>query len=165
MTKRFTNRSLSRRTFLRAAGFTLGLPWLDAMRPAVARGAETRQPPRRMIAIQTNMGILPQFFFPEGAGTAHGVHIVVGGDERHVLAPLAPGLIRSVPIAAARLLEPGARVALRDEPCIVALDGEREIELFRPGHGLEVAYNPDGPFVVDIPTAIRAGAEAGAFEG
>ena len=98
-------------------------------------------------------------------GSAHGVHIAIGGDDRHILAPLAPGLIHPVPIAAARLLEPGERVALRDEPCIVALDGEREIELFRPGHGLEVSFNPDGPYVVDIPAAIRAGAKAGAFEG
>jgi predicted polyphosphate/ATP-dependent NAD kinase len=101
--------------------------------------------------------------FPEATGSAHGVHIAIGGDKRHILAPLAPGLIHSVPVAAARLLEPGARIALRDEPCIVALDGEREIELFRPGHGLEIAFNPDGPYVVDIPAAIRAGAAAGVF--
>ncbi len=101
--------------------------------------------------------------FPAATGSAQGVHIVVGGNERRVLAPLAPGLLRSVPIAEAQLLAPGARVALRDAPCVVALDGEREIELFRPGHGLEVVFNPDGPFVVDIPAAIRAGAEAGVF--
>ena len=71
MFKRFTNTSLSRRTFLRAAGVSLALPWLDAMRPAVARSAENKRPPRRMIAIQTNMGILPQFFFPQGAGKAY----------------------------------------------------------------------------------------------
>jgi predicted polyphosphate/ATP-dependent NAD kinase len=102
--------------------------------------------------------------FPAATGLIHGVHIAVGGDQRHILAPLAPGLIHSVPIAAATLLDPGTRVPLRDEPCIVALDGEREIELFRPGHGLEIAFNPDGPYVVDIPAAIRAGATAGAFD-
>ncbi|MFN8513567.1 MAG: NAD(+)/NADH kinase [Chloroflexia bacterium] len=83
--------------------------------------------------------------FPDAAGSERGVHVAVGGDERHILAPLAPGLIHSVPIAAASLLEPGARIPLRDEPCIVALDGEREIELYRPGHGLEIAFNPHGP--------------------
>jgi hypothetical protein len=40
---------------------------LDAMRPAFGAVAAAA-PPRRMIAIQTNMGILPQFFFPEKAG-------------------------------------------------------------------------------------------------
>ena len=48
----------------------LALPLLDAMVPAFARGAGPRPPgsPRRMIAIQTNLGILPQFFFPKATG-------------------------------------------------------------------------------------------------
>jgi hypothetical protein len=64
------NRPLSRRRFLAGAGVALSLPFLDAMLPAVARGnaQAAGQPPRRMIAIQTNMGILPQFFWPEGIG-------------------------------------------------------------------------------------------------
>lgn len=58
---------LSRRTFLRGAGVAMALPLLDAMRPALtAENAKTI--PRRMICIETNMGILPQFFFPEKAG-------------------------------------------------------------------------------------------------
>jgi len=59
---------LDRRTFLRAAGVTMALPLLDAMQPKL-RGAEAEKAiPRRMVAIETNMGILPQFFFPEKAG-------------------------------------------------------------------------------------------------
>src|SRR5687768_17005854 len=57
---------LSRRTFLRCAGAALALPMLDAMRPAFAKDGD--KIPRRMVAIETNMGILPQFFFPEKAG-------------------------------------------------------------------------------------------------
>lgn len=59
-------RPLSRRAFLRGAGVMLGLPLLDAMRPAFA--ADKAAPPRRMIAVETNMGIVPQFFFPEKSG-------------------------------------------------------------------------------------------------
>lgn len=58
---------LSRRTLLRAAGATIGLPLLDAMSPSLSRADETKIP-RRLVAIQTNMGIMPQFFFPEKAG-------------------------------------------------------------------------------------------------
>ena len=58
---------LSRRTLLRAAGATIGLPLLDAMSPSLSRAEETKIP-RRLVAIQTNMGIMPQFFFPEKAG-------------------------------------------------------------------------------------------------
>lgn len=61
-----TPRPLSRRTFLRAAGVSMALPLLEAMRPALAAGKV--DVPRRMVCIETNMGILPQFFFPEKAG-------------------------------------------------------------------------------------------------
>jgi hypothetical protein len=54
---------ISRRTFLRGAGVVVALPLLEGM----AKAAEG-QAPRRMVAIETNMGILPQFFFPEQAG-------------------------------------------------------------------------------------------------
>ena len=52
---------------LRGAGVAISLPLLDAMVPAFAVEAEPAVP-RRMVAIETNMGILPQFFFPEQAG-------------------------------------------------------------------------------------------------
>ena len=57
------NPALSRRTFLRGAGFTLALPLLEAMIPgfgtASARAAQAAAVPRRMVAIETNMGIMP----------------------------------------------------------------------------------------------------------
>ena len=59
---------LSRRTFLRGTGICLALPLLDAMRPAIGADATKGATPRRLVAIETNMGILPQFFFPEKAG-------------------------------------------------------------------------------------------------
>ncbi len=60
-------KSLSRRAFLRGAGVSMTLPFLDAMQPAFAVTLPAK--PRRMVAIQTNMGILPQYFFPEKPGT------------------------------------------------------------------------------------------------
>ena len=56
---------LDRRAFLRGTGVALALPLLDAMRPARAAKPDV---PRRMVCLETNMGILPQFFFPEKAG-------------------------------------------------------------------------------------------------
>jgi hypothetical protein len=58
---------LPRRAFLQAVGATLGLPLLDAMTPSSAASG-VQATPRRMVAIQTNQGIMPQFFFPEKAG-------------------------------------------------------------------------------------------------
>lgn len=66
-TSRVARGGLSRRTFLRASGIAVALPLLDAMRPTLAQEGSTDLP-RRLVAIETNMGILPQFFFPEGAG-------------------------------------------------------------------------------------------------
>ncbi|MEM7015299.1 MAG: DUF1552 domain-containing protein, partial [Verrucomicrobiota bacterium] len=60
------NAPLNRRHFLRGAGVALALPALEAMRPASA--ADDSEQPRRMVAIQTNQGIMPQFFFPETSG-------------------------------------------------------------------------------------------------
>ena len=59
--------TLTRRTFLRSTGAALSLPLLDAMLPAFGAD-DPKSVPRRMVAIETNMGILPQFFFPEKAG-------------------------------------------------------------------------------------------------
>jgi hypothetical protein len=58
-------KSLSRRAFLRGAGVSIALPLLDAMTPAFAA---PRKLVRRLVGMETNMGILPQFFFPEKAG-------------------------------------------------------------------------------------------------
>lgn len=60
---------LSRRSFLRGSGVCLALPLLEAMggRAHAARADK----PRRLIGIETNMGILPQFFFPEKEGRGY----------------------------------------------------------------------------------------------
>lgn len=62
------HKPLDRRSFLRGTGVALGLPFLDGMRPAFSKDTPDAAVPRRMVAIETNMGILPQFFFPESAG-------------------------------------------------------------------------------------------------
>lgn len=59
--------NLDRRRFLRAAGVSLALPWLDALAPARALGAAAR-PPRRMVCICTPLGVHPPYFFPQKAG-------------------------------------------------------------------------------------------------
>lgn len=62
-----TKTPLSRRAMLRGAGVGLALPLLDAMIPAAAR-AQSAAPPRRMLAVCNNLGVLPSEFFPADAG-------------------------------------------------------------------------------------------------
>ncbi len=58
---------LHRRTFLRGAGVTLTLPLLDAMLPRV-RGSDGVLPKRRMVCINTPLGLHPPHFFPQTPG-------------------------------------------------------------------------------------------------
>jgi hypothetical protein len=58
--------TIQRRTFLRAAGVSLALPWLDAFAAAPPRTKS--QTPRRMVCLCTPLGLHPPYFFPEKAG-------------------------------------------------------------------------------------------------
>jgi Protein of unknown function (DUF1552) len=58
----------NRRHFLRAAGVSLALPWLESLAPARAANGSTAGPPRRMVCICTPLGLHPPDFFPEKAG-------------------------------------------------------------------------------------------------
>ena len=71
-----TNKSLHRRTLLRGVGVALSLPLLDAMMPAIATASsrghfDVTNPPRRMLGICNNLGLLPEKFFPQAAGSQY----------------------------------------------------------------------------------------------
>ena len=59
---------ISRRAVLRGVGATLGLPWLEAMVPAVGRAAETPKSPVRMAALYMPNGAYPASWTPDTAG-------------------------------------------------------------------------------------------------
>jgi hypothetical protein len=60
--------NLHRRTFLRAAGVAMALPLFDALAPRRARAAAAGGVPRRMVCINTPLGVHPSNFFPGTAG-------------------------------------------------------------------------------------------------
>lgn len=60
---------VSRRSILRGTGVAVALPWLECLAGrGRARAAATDGPPRRLLAIETTMGLLPQYFFPAASG-------------------------------------------------------------------------------------------------
>lgn len=62
---------LSRRAFLRNTGVALGLPWLDAMLPALATKAQAARaaaPPKRFVAMMYGLGFHGPHLFPRQAG-------------------------------------------------------------------------------------------------
>ena len=62
--------ALPRRRFLRGLGVTLGLPLLECMTPVFAKGSPPA-PPKRMLLISNNLGVLPQHFFPKDKGPGY----------------------------------------------------------------------------------------------
>ncbi len=61
--------TIHRRTFLRAAGVSLALPWLDAF--AAGPPSARHHTPRRMVCLCTPLGLHPPYFFPEKAGRGY----------------------------------------------------------------------------------------------
>jgi hypothetical protein len=59
---------LARRQFLRSGSAVLALPFLEALAPRAARGQSAAAPPKRMVCIMTNTGLLPENFFPKQTG-------------------------------------------------------------------------------------------------
>jgi predicted polyphosphate/ATP-dependent NAD kinase len=117
----------------------------------------------RVTAAEIGICGLGGLLFPECCESSRGVHIVIGEGERTVVTPIAPGLIRRIPVAAASLIEPGEVIELSAAPGTVALDGEREFELLGREQSLCVVMKRDGPRVVDIEATIQVGAAIGAF--
>jgi hypothetical protein len=60
-------KTTTRRRFLRGLGVTLGLPLLEQN---LTRAA-SQTPPKRMLLISNNLGVLPQHFFPKDQGAGY----------------------------------------------------------------------------------------------
>jgi hypothetical protein len=100
--------------------------------------------------------------FPEASGSRSGAHIKVGEGGRSLLSPVAPGLLRSIPIKEKCLLSMGDSVEFAPAAGTIALDGEREIEV-KTSHHVTVTLSPDGPWTIDLDRAISTGAMLGRF--
>ncbi|MHB1004586.1 MAG: ATP-NAD kinase family protein [Chloroflexota bacterium] len=99
---------------------------------------------------------------PEGLADDEGLYLELGEGGKTVVAPIAPGLIHRVSVAAQRVLRLGEVVELELGNCTVALDGERELEIGRPRRvGFSLTAN--GPRVIDVPRALAEAARRGLF--
>ncbi len=63
-------KAMDRRSFLRASGIAMGLPFLDAMKPSFASAASIAEAasPQRMVILMNSLSLLPQHYFPTQAG-------------------------------------------------------------------------------------------------
>jgi len=93
-----------------------------------------------------------------------GLYLLLGGEGQgqRVLAPIAPGLIKSVSVRRSRLLRMGEPMEICHYPSTLALDGEREI-FAGAGDRFEVELSPDGPLVLDHERILDYAAKKGLF--
>ncbi|MFZ5976009.1 MAG: ATP-NAD kinase family protein [Bacillota bacterium] len=87
-----------------------------------------------------------------------GMQVIFDPDREDILAPIAPGLILPVGIKEYRYIGPDEPILLPDANCIIALDGEREVEV-RRGDRVEIVLSTHGPHVVDIEGALSGAVE------
>ncbi|MFQ6026037.1 MAG: NAD(+)/NADH kinase [Dehalococcoidia bacterium] len=85
-----------------------------------------------------------------------------GSSSVEVVAPIAPGVVPWVPIAAWARVDMGQRIKLEQRHCTVALDGERAFTV-TPEQQVEIQLQRNGPPVVQVEAALRQAAELGLF--
>ncbi len=79
-----------------------------------------------------------------------------------VTAAIAPGRFARVGVRAARDMPPGQAHPVALAPCLLAVDGEREVAVAR-GVRAAVRLTTLGPFVVDVPRVMELARRAGLF--
>ena len=95
-----------------------------------------------------------------GPQDSQGMYLRLGQGNISVLAPVGPGLIIPVDIQSHRLLSLGEEVVLEPAACTIAVDGERQIEVF-PEQKVSVRLTNRGPRVVDVGQCIQEASQRG----
>lgn len=92
----------------------------------------------------------------------YGVYFELGQSGPIVTAPVAPGVIESVRVREQISMKIGDRIEINSRPCVVALDGERELEI-KNGQDASVRVAENGPVVVDVHKTMAAAMRRGVF--
>jgi predicted polyphosphate/ATP-dependent NAD kinase len=100
------------------------------------------------------------FLRPVPAEAAEGLYLELGGNGRAVVAPVAPGVLKPVAIHRQRVMKVGQAFPIGAAPSVLALDGERELEI-HPGERIVVRLAAEGPRVIDVDRTLQAAAAAG----
>jgi predicted polyphosphate/ATP-dependent NAD kinase len=81
-----------------------------------------------------------------------------------VLSPIAPGLVREATVRSWRLLAIGEPAEIHDRPCVLALDGERSLQLPPDGPDAAIRANWTGPHLLDVAAVMEYAATRGLFQ-
>ena len=91
-----------------------------------------------------------------------GLCLEIGENGRRVIAPIAPGMIREVLVSAQSVMHIGEEFKIRLTPSVLALDGEREVEI-RQGQEAAIRIGEAGPTVVDVAQTMKAAMKRNIF--
>lgn len=99
---------------------------------------------------------------PIGAYEGRGLSVDFGQNSSSVLAPVAPGIIIPVPFEKFREIQIGETVKIEHVPCLIAVDGEREIRI-QEGEEALIRLTFEGPMVINVKAALAEAATKGYF--
>lgn len=91
-----------------------------------------------------------------------GLHLELGNGNRKVTAAIAPGLLQTVAIKDAQEMVVGELFPVATVPCVLALDGEREVEV-RRDRQIGIRLSDRGPRVIDVARTMEGAQKSGVF--
>ena len=83
-----------------------------------------------------------------------GMRIIFGEQGKVIYAPIAPGLISTLKVKKWSYMNPDEIIKIENFSGTIALDGEREIEIFG-NNKIEISYKKSGPYIIDIIKSIK----------
>jgi len=95
-----------------------------------------------------------------GPQDPQGMYIRLGEGNIRVMAPIGPGLVKPVDIQNYHLLSIGEELELEPTASTIAVDGERQIEVF-PEQKVVVRLTNNGPRVVDVDRCMWEASQCG----
>ena len=99
---------------------------------------------------------------PVGPADPMGLCLELGGNGGAVIAAVAPGMIREVFVSAQSVMQIGEEFKIRLKPSVLALDGEREVEIHQ-GQEAAIRLGEAGPTVVDVTRTMKAAMKRNIF--
>lgn len=101
---------------------------------------------------------------PVGRREGGGLEVQIAADPAHALldlhAPIAPGMVRPVPVASWRRMVAGEPLLVQQKGGTVALDGERELA-FDDGERVTMTLRENAFFTVDVASCMAVAARDG----